>query len=80
VLGIAAIVYYTNCSLSTVFGLRDVIAADVQLFRRGWQAMTVVCISPVHRRDGQSARCRCMCGCRTDEPDADLGADHAATW
>src|SRR6195256_5817048 len=47
VLGIAGIVYYTNSlDYATVFGARDVIAADTMQIFPGveWQAMSVICI------------------------------------
>jgi NADH-quinone oxidoreductase subunit L len=59
VLGIAAIVYYTNSlDYSTVFGLRDVIAADTMQLFPGveWQAMTVVCICLFIGAMGKSAQ------------------------
>jgi len=59
VLGIAAIVYYTNSlDYSTVFGLRDVIAADTMQIFPGveWQAMTVVCICLFIGAMGKSAQ------------------------
>jgi NADH-quinone oxidoreductase subunit L len=59
VLGIAAIVYYTNSlDYSTVFGLRDVIATDTMQIFPGveWQAMTVVCICLFIGAMGKSAQ------------------------
>jgi NADH-quinone oxidoreductase subunit L len=59
VLGIAAIVYYTNSlDYSTVFGLREVIAADTMQIFPGveWQAMTVVCICLFIGAMGKSAQ------------------------
>jgi NADH-quinone oxidoreductase subunit L len=59
VLGIAAVVYYTNSlDYSTVFGLRDVIAADTMQIFPGvdWQAMTVVCICLFIGAMGKSAQ------------------------
>jgi NADH-quinone oxidoreductase subunit L len=59
VLGIAAIVYYTNSlDYSTVFAQRDVIAADTMQIFPGveWQAMTVVCICLFIGAMGKSAQ------------------------
>src|SRR6476620_1206165 len=59
VLGIAGVVYYTNSlDYSTVFGLRDVIAADTMQLFPGveWQAMTVVCICLFIGAMGKSAQ------------------------
>src|SRR6187455_3737904 len=59
VLGIAAVVYYTGqLDYSTVFGLRDVIAADTMQIFPGveWQAMTVVCICLFIGAMGKSAQ------------------------
>jgi NADH-quinone oxidoreductase subunit L len=59
VLGIAAIVYYTNSlDYSTVFGLRATIAADTMQIFPGveWQAMTVVCICLFIGAMGKSAQ------------------------
>jgi NADH-quinone oxidoreductase subunit L len=59
VLGIAGIVYYTgSLDYSTVFGARDLIAADtMQLFPgTQWQAITVVCICLFVGAMGKSAQ------------------------
>ncbi|HKR34536.1 MAG TPA: NADH-quinone oxidoreductase subunit L [Steroidobacteraceae bacterium] len=59
VLGIAGIVYYTgSLDYSTVFGARDVIAADTMQIFPGveWQAMTVVCICLFVGAMGKSAQ------------------------
>jgi NADH-quinone oxidoreductase subunit L len=59
VLGIAAIVYYTNSlDYSTVFAQRDVIAGDTMQLFPGveWQAMTVVCICLFIGAMGKSAQ------------------------
>src|SRR5688572_11069365 len=59
VLGIAAIVYYTNSlDYSTVFAQRDVIAAQTMQIFPGvdWQAMTVVCICLFIGAMGKSAQ------------------------
>jgi NADH-quinone oxidoreductase subunit L len=59
VLGIAAIVYYTNSlDYSTVFAQRDVIATDTMQIFPGveWQAMTVVCICLFIGAMGKSAQ------------------------
>ena len=59
VLGIAGIVYYTgSLDYSTVFGARDLIAADTMQIFPGveWQAITVVCISLFIGAMGKSAQ------------------------
>jgi NADH-quinone oxidoreductase subunit L len=59
VLGIAGIVYYTgSLDYSTVFGARDLIAADTMQIFPGveWQAITVVCICLFVGAMGKSAQ------------------------
>jgi NADH-quinone oxidoreductase subunit L len=59
VLGIAGIVYYTgSLDYSTVFGARDLIAADTMQIFAGveWQAITVVCICLFIGAMGKSAQ------------------------
>jgi NADH-quinone oxidoreductase subunit L len=59
VLGIAGIVYYTgSLDYSTVFGARDLIAADTMRIFPGteWQAISVVCISLFVGAMGKSAQ------------------------
>lgn len=59
VLGIAGVVYYTNSlDYATVFGARDVIAADTMQIFPGveWQAMSVICICLFVGAMGKSAQ------------------------